>query len=89
MATCTDFLFCRGDSPTDGDGAGLKVGQWPIGAYGGAPTEPSGYNRDFLACGEELNRLGRLETDIRKQLFGIKLTHRDGPKQLAQTALQA
>ena len=88
MVVSQPSLFCGADSPANGDGSGLKLGQWPIGAYGGAPTEPSGYQRDFLACGEELNRLGRLRTDVRRQLFGVELTHPDGPKQVAQTVRQ-
>jgi hypothetical protein len=41
---------------------------------GGAPTK-SGFNKDFLACGQELDAKGWLNTPVRKQLFGQSLTH--------------
>jgi hypothetical protein len=73
--------------PVDGDGGGLQPGQWPIGAYGGDPTE-SGYQRNFLECGKELDQMGRLRTAARRQLFGVELTHPDAAAMLAQTRRQ-
>ena len=55
---------------------------WPIGGYGGEPTA-SGFQKHFLECGKELERLGRLDTDVRRQLFGVELTH---PEALALRA---
>ena len=63
--------------------ASLRVHQeWPIGGYGGEPTA-SGFQKHFLECGKELARLGRLDTDVRRQLFGVELTH---PEALALRA---
>ena len=55
---------------------------WPIGGYGGEPTA-SGFQKHFLECGKELERMGRLDTDVRRQLFGVELTH---PEALALRA---
>eukprot|EP01048_Picozoa_sp_COSAG05_P016206 COSAG05_NODE_2057_length_3631_cov_3.848528_5_plen_105_part_00 len=59
---------------TDTDTAAApSAAHWPVGSYGGEPTEPSGYQKDFLACGGELAALGRLRTAVRRQLFGQEL----------------
>ena len=47
---------------------------WPTGTYGGPPTE-NGYAKNFAECGKELDAMGRLNTDVRKQLLAVELTH--------------
>ena len=46
---------------------------WPVGGYGGEPTA-SGFARDFLECGMQLERRGWLDTPVRRQLFGVELS---------------
>ena len=57
-------------------GVPQRKARWPVGSYGGAPTA-SGLQKNFLEVGKELEALGRLNTDVRKQLFGAELTHPD------------
>ena len=58
--------------------------EWPIGGYGGEPNA-SGFPKHFLECGEELARLGRLDTGVRRQLVGAEPTHPEAPAQRAQS----
>ena len=46
---------------------------WPLGGYGGERTAPSGFCKDFLGCGQELEAMGRLKSAVRRQLFGVEL----------------
>jgi len=50
--------------------------RWPVGSYGGGPTEPSGYNKNFLLCGKEIDALGYCDSNpLHRQLLGLELTH--------------
>ena len=59
--------------------ADLQPGQWPVGGYGAEPATVEGdgsgreYCREFLGCGRELEAMGRLNTPVRRQLFGVQL----------------
>lgn len=47
-----------------------------MGSYGGGPTEPSGYNKNFLQCGKEIDALGYCDSNpLHRQLLGLELTH--------------
>ena len=53
-----------------------RQSRWPVGSYGGGPTEPSGYNRNFLECGKEIDALGYCDGNpLYRQLLGLELTH--------------
>ena len=53
-----------------------RQSRWPVGSYGGSPTEPSGYNRNFLECGKEIDALGYCDGNpLYRQLLGLELTH--------------
>lgn len=64
-------------SPKQGSrAAGRRRSRWPVGSYGGAPTEPSGYNKNFLMCCKEIDALGYCDTNpLHRQLLGLELTH--------------
>ena len=56
--------------------AGRRRSRWPVGSYGGPPTEPSGYNKNFLQCCKEVDALGYCDTNpLYRQLLGLELTH--------------
>ena len=53
-----------------------RKSRWPVGSYGGGPTEPSGYARNFLECAREIDALGHCAGNhLHRQLLGLELTH--------------
>jgi hypothetical protein len=53
-----------------------RKSRWPVGSYGGGPTEPSGYARNFLECAREIDALGYCAGNhLHRQLLGLELTH--------------
>lgn len=52
-----------------------RQSRWPVGSYGGRPTEPSGYNKNFLQCSKEIDARGYATNPMHRQLLGLELTH--------------
>jgi hypothetical protein len=66
--------------PEDGAGGNFPSNRWPQFTYGGEPTA-SGFSKDFLECGLELDAMGRLDTPVRRQLMAVELSHPDALRQ--------